>query len=87
VDDFSGKVVLVTGAGQACGRAIAEDLGRRGARVVVNDIDRTKGDETARHIVGAGGLARFVHGDVASEKDVAALVDSATIAYGRLAAR
>jgi NAD(P)-dependent dehydrogenase (short-subunit alcohol dehydrogenase family) len=84
MDDFTGKVVLVTGAGRACGRAIAEDLGRRGARVVVNDIDRDTGDETARRIAGDGGAARFVRGDVASEDDMAAVVDAALDAYGRL---
>jgi NAD(P)-dependent dehydrogenase (short-subunit alcohol dehydrogenase family) len=84
MDDFTGKVILVTGAGQACGRVIAEDFGRRGARVVVNDIDRASGEETTRRITNAAGEARFVHADVSKEADVARMVDAATTAYGRL---
>jgi NAD(P)-dependent dehydrogenase (short-subunit alcohol dehydrogenase family) len=84
VDDFTGKVVLVTGAGQACGRAIAEDFGRRGARVVVNDIDAGTGNETADRIAKEGGSARFVQADVSVESDVAALVTTAVDTFGRL---
>jgi NAD(P)-dependent dehydrogenase (short-subunit alcohol dehydrogenase family) len=84
VDDFTGKSILVTGGGRACGRAIAEDFGRRGARVTVNDIDRETGEETARRIIDDGGEARFVYGDISLEDDVAALVDSAGKKYGRL---
>jgi NAD(P)-dependent dehydrogenase (short-subunit alcohol dehydrogenase family) len=84
VDDFTDKVVLVTGAGQACGRAIAEDFGRRGARVVVNDVDRKTGDETAQRIANEGGTARFISADVSAESDVAAMVAETVDAYGRL---
>jgi NAD(P)-dependent dehydrogenase (short-subunit alcohol dehydrogenase family) len=84
LDDFTGKSILVTGGGRACGRAIAEDFGRRGTRVTVNDINRETGEETARRIVDGGGEARFVYGDISLEDDVAALVDSAGKAYGRL---
>ncbi|MFX9089446.1 SDR family NAD(P)-dependent oxidoreductase, partial [Acinetobacter baumannii] len=35
---FEGKVAIVTGAGGGLGRAYALELGRRGAKVVVNDI-------------------------------------------------
>jgi NAD(P)-dependent dehydrogenase (short-subunit alcohol dehydrogenase family) len=84
MDDFTDRVVLVTGGGRACGRAIAEDLGHRGARVVVNDIDGDTGAETVRRITDAGGTARFVRGDVAREDHVAAVVEAALDAYGHL---
>ena len=35
---FKDKVVIVTGAGGGLGRAYALELGRRGAKVVVNDL-------------------------------------------------
>lgn len=47
---WTSKVVLVTGAGQACGRAIAEDFAGRGASVVVNDINAEGGLQTVHRI-------------------------------------
>jgi NAD(P)-dependent dehydrogenase (short-subunit alcohol dehydrogenase family) len=84
VDSMTGKVVLVTGAGQACGRVIAEDFAHRGASVVVNDIDGHAGEETVRRIHAAGGVATFVRADVSAEAEVAALVQAAVGTYGRL---
>jgi NAD(P)-dependent dehydrogenase (short-subunit alcohol dehydrogenase family) len=37
--DLSGRLVLITGAGQGVGRGIAESFGAAGASVVVNDVD------------------------------------------------
>jgi len=36
--NFNGKVAIVTGAGGGLGREYALDLGKRGAKVVVNDM-------------------------------------------------
>ena len=83
MDDCSGKVVLVTGAGQGCGRVIAEDFAVRGARVVVNDI-ADSGAETAERIAASGGEARFVRADVGDEGAVQALVAEAVRGFGRL---
>ncbi|MBA2274692.1 MAG: SDR family oxidoreductase [Actinobacteria bacterium] len=42
---LEGKVCIITGAGNGIGRAVAEAFARRGARVVVNDVDRAAAEE------------------------------------------
>ena len=39
--DFTGKVALVTGASRRIGAAVAQTLGRAGAAVVINYLQRT----------------------------------------------
>lgn len=84
MDVATGKVVMVTGAGQACGRVIAEDFAARGATVVVNDINDDTGQQTVGRIEAAGGTATFVHADVSKESEVAELIDATISAHGRL---
>jgi NAD(P)-dependent dehydrogenase (short-subunit alcohol dehydrogenase family) len=81
---LEGKVAVVTGATGGIGRATAIEFGRAGARVLVAGRRQTEGDETVRLIQAAGGEGRFVRTDVALESDVAALMDAAVEAYGRL---
>ncbi|OGB22407.1 MAG: short chain dehydrogenase [Burkholderiales bacterium RIFCSPLOWO2_02_FULL_57_36] len=83
-ESFAGKTVLVTGGAGGIGRAAALAFGRAGANVVVSDITVTGGEETARMIVQAGGIAIFVKTDVTRAADVQALVARAVETYGRL---
>lgn len=48
--DPSGKVVLVTGAGNGIGAALAQTLARRGARLVLTDLDRRALDEVVARV-------------------------------------
>jgi NAD(P)-dependent dehydrogenase (short-subunit alcohol dehydrogenase family) len=75
---FSGKIVIVTGAGHGIGRAVAERFGAEAASVVVNDLDAARADEVARGIPGAIGVAA----DVASKPQVDALFDAALSRFG-----
>jgi len=78
--DLTGKVLVVTGAGQGLGRAYAVALARAGASVVVNDLDRRAAEETAA----LAGRATAVDGDVGDPATANALVARAVDSFGRL---
>ena len=56
MNNFSDKVVLITGAGNGIGRATALAFAQQGASVVVADINHSDGEETAAMIIQAGAL-------------------------------
>jgi NAD(P)-dependent dehydrogenase (short-subunit alcohol dehydrogenase family) len=82
--EFEGKVALVTGGSAGIGRATAIAFVRKGAKVVVADVDVKAGEETVRLIKGAGGEAIFVKTDVAKSSEVEALIKKTVEAYGKL---
>jgi len=84
VFDLTGRVAVVTGGGSGIGRSTAEVLSGAGASVVVGDIDERGAEETVRSITEAGGAALAHHVDVASKREVDALVDRAVQEFGRL---
>ena len=47
--EFSGKVVLITGAAAGIGKATAEAFAAAGARVIASDIDAEQGSHRASH--------------------------------------
>ena len=82
--DFTGKVAIVTGAGNGIGRATAEAFGRAGAKLLLVDRDAAAGEAVAGSLRQAGGEARFVAADVTRGPDVQAYVKAALDAYGRI---
>jgi 3alpha(or 20beta)-hydroxysteroid dehydrogenase len=78
---FDGKVVIVTGAARGQGEAEARLFAAEGAKVVIGDVLDTEGEAVA---VDIGAAARYVHIDVSSESDWAALVASAVEFGGRI---
>jgi len=79
-------VVIVTGGGSGIGEATAMALGRRGADVVLTDVDDAGGERVAAAVVAAGGRATFVHADAASAADHERAVSVAVSTYGGLTA-
>ncbi|MSP00075.1 MAG: glucose 1-dehydrogenase [Acetobacteraceae bacterium] len=82
--DFTGKVALITGAGNGIGRAVALGFARRGAQVVVVDRDQDAGEATSGIIRQQGGNSLFVAADVTKSADVQNYVKAALDAYGRI---
>ena len=74
--DFSGKISVVTGASQGIGEAIALDLSRFGAEIILVDIQKQKLDEVAGKIGDIGGKATAYEADVSDTGQVAELVDT-----------
>ena len=84
MDSLDGKVAVVTGAGSGIGEAISLELARRGARVIVADIDEDAAERVATAITDSGGQATASRVDVAREQDITRLVEDTAAAYGRL---
>jgi hypothetical protein len=81
VNDFDGRVYLVTGAASFLGEALGRVIIEGGGRVILGDRDRDHGQVVATRL---GDGARFVAADVASDADLDRLVSAATDGFGRL---
>jgi 3-oxoacyl-[acyl-carrier protein] reductase len=85
MQDFKEKVALVTGGSRGIGRAIAVELARRGAHVVLSYAgNEAAAAETVKLITDAGGKAKAVRFDVADSEACAKAVDEVVKELGRL---
>jgi NAD(P)-dependent dehydrogenase (short-subunit alcohol dehydrogenase family) len=91
--DFTGQIVIVTGAGRGLGRLYAMEIARRGGSVVVNDLggtmrgeglDSSVADQVVAEIERAGGVAVASYDSVASPEGGEAIVRTAVDRFGRL---
>jgi NAD(P)-dependent dehydrogenase (short-subunit alcohol dehydrogenase family) len=85
---LSEKVAIVTGGGSGIGEGLCRELARRGARVVVADINADDAGRVAlsinEAIVGQGGQATASTVDVAIPEQVEHLAEETAAAHGRL---
>jgi 3-oxoacyl-[acyl-carrier protein] reductase len=80
---FTGKVAIVTGASRGIGRAIATELGRRGAVVVAAARERNA-QATVDEITAAGGRAEVASAEMTDAASLEALISGTMAAHGRL---
>ncbi|KAF3766157.1 reductase [Cryphonectria parasitica EP155] len=82
---LEGKVALVTGAGRGIGREMALELGRRGAKVIVNYASSlSSAEEVVSAIKATGTDATAIQADVSDVDQIVRLFASARQAWGRL---
>jgi 3-oxoacyl-[acyl-carrier protein] reductase len=81
-EDFSGRSVVITGAGRGLGRGIAEAFAAAGAKVTIGARTLSYAEEAKAAIEAAGGAVAIVECDVSRHEDCAALIDAAVAAFG-----
>jgi NAD(P)-dependent dehydrogenase (short-subunit alcohol dehydrogenase family) len=83
--DLTGKVIVITGAAQGIGRALAIGLAAEGARIGVLARDRKRAQAVVDEIVGRGGAPAFaLEADVGDEAAVEAAAAEVQEVAGRL---
>ena len=81
---IEGRVAVVTGGGDGIGQAICRVFAREGAKLVVAELDKGKGEAMAKEIVDGGGEAVFIRTDVGRKDDNLAMIDLCLSTYGTI---
>ncbi len=85
MSEFAGKIAIVTGGSRGIGRAIALELGKRGATVVINyNRSADSAQAVLEEIKAAGGDGFVIQADVSDEEQVDALFKAVTGEYGKV---
>lgn len=79
---FDGRVAAITGAGSGIGRALANDLARRGAHLALSDIDEVGLADTVAQCEGLGVKVVADRVDVSDREAVLAWADKVVVDHG-----
>lgn len=84
MQDFAGKVAVITGAASGIGRAIAEQCVALGVKTVLADVEQAALDQAGSDLQSRGGTVLCVRTDVSKRTDIEALADKAYGAFGQV---
>ena len=82
--DLTGKIAIVTGAGQGLGKAIAIALAEAGADVVVTDINPENAKKAAKQIAKRGKKSLVIKVDVTDCEQIKTMVKRTKKEFGRI---
>ncbi|WP_026675034.1 SDR family NAD(P)-dependent oxidoreductase [Alkalihalobacterium bogoriense] len=81
---FEKMVVMVTGGAQGIGKSIAEHYCQQGARVVITDMNKEKGESTATELLVNKGTCTFYPLDVREPSEIVTVMKTIEDDFGQL---
>lgn len=85
MSSLKGRVAVITGGSRGIGRAIALELARRGATIMINfHSNEQAAAEVVDSIVQSGGSASFVQADVSRTAEAEKLIEAAVETFGQV---
>lgn len=81
---FNGKVAIVTGSTKGIGKAIAAELGKRGAKVLINGRNRERLDAALSELTSYGYAVTSCNADATKYEDCVRMVKTAIDVFGKL---
>jgi len=84
MDIFRDKVAIVTGGASGIGKAVCEELGRRGTIVVVTDVNQEGAEKVAAAISSSGGRAEAAYLNVTEIDKLQKFIEDMAAEHGRL---